>query len=111
MDREFYLMNKDNMVIHFSIARDILGVSHKLVRTGTGVMPIDFTDMGIWLSSRYIMSHRNKIETLFNKLGIHDIEDYIVITHCVSVTDTFWVKECNQKITWEKGVSIQKQAE
>lgn len=102
MIRNFYLMNKNSMVIHFSIIRDVLGVSYKLIKNGTGIMPIDFTDMGTWISSRYIMSHRNRIEELFNSLGIRDIEDYIAITHCISVTDTFWIKECNQSITWER---------
>jgi hypothetical protein len=98
--REFYLMNKDNIIVHFGVKRDALGVNYVALSDLRGSLPLDFTSLHDWIQSRYIMSYRTHIENLFKSLGIFNIEDYMTITHCIAITDTFWIKETSQRLKW-----------
>mgnify|MGYP004519065705 CR=1 FL=1 len=98
---DYYLMNKDNIIFRFNISRDALGVRYSLIGNIQGVMPRDLKDLGKWIEKRHILSHRNDIEILFRSIGINDIESIIDITHCVAITDTFWIKRVNSSKKWE----------
>lgn len=98
--RVFELLNKDVLVYKFAIERNVLGLSYSLLETGAAVPPITLRDMNEWLNSRYVLSHRRHIASLFSSVGIQDLEDFIVITNCVAVTDTYWVREAGSHLSW-----------
>lgn len=98
---DYYLMNKDNIIFRFNINRDALGVKYSLIGNIQGVMPRDLKDIGKWIEKRHILSHRNDVDALFRSIGISDIESQIDITHCVAITDTFWIKGVNSSKTWK----------
>lgn len=96
----FYLMNKDNIVLEFNLERTVLGLSYSIVGEVMEVLPRGLKDFSEWVKSRYIFSHRNDITLLFRQLGINKLEDYLDITNCISITDTFWVKSVDSKKSW-----------
>lgn len=97
---EFYLMNKDNIVVYFNVVRTPLGVNYNILGDVIGALPRDLKDISDWIKSRYILSHRADISALFTQLGIVNIEDYIEITNCISLNDTFWVKSADSNKNW-----------
>ena len=97
---EFYLMNKDNIVVCFNVVRTPLGVNYNILGDVIGALPRDLKDISDWIKSRYILSHRADISALFAQLGIVNIEDYIEITNCISLNDTFWVKSVDSNKNW-----------
>jgi hypothetical protein len=100
--RKFYLQNKDNIIFEFGIDRNLItGINYILLSDINGVLPVGFTNLGEWLDRRYVLSHRLHVKGLFAKLGITSIEDYIPITNCVSLTDTYWVQEVGQNKQWK----------
>lgn len=109
MNTYFSLMNKDNKIIDFIISRDKLSmnvIADKIYNDKAIPLSIKsgYYDLRSWLESRYIMSYRTDIKTFFNTIGIKNLEEFISITHCVSLNDTFWVKPMSSRVTW-KGVS------
>ncbi|MBP3507938.1 MAG: HipA domain-containing protein [Lachnospiraceae bacterium] len=93
-------MNKDNIVLRFEISRSVLGVNYNIVGDVMGVLPKDLVDISEWVKSRYILSHRVDVLALFSQLGAVNIEDYISITNCISLNDTFWIKPADSNKNW-----------
>lgn len=89
----YYLMNKDRIVAEFNI------------NTGSlrkwGKLPYGFSNILDWVKSRYKFSCARNVEEFFNSLGIVSTEDFIYITHCTSLSDTFWVKKKNSSLYWK----------
>ena len=55
---EFYLMNKDNIVVYFNVVRTPLGVNYNILGDVIGALPRDLRDISDWIKSRYILSRR-----------------------------------------------------
>lgn len=100
--REYLLQNKDKVVLRFGIERTVIAVNFHLLSSIDGPLPIGFKTLSDWLDSRFILTHRLQIESLFKQLGIEYIEDYIPITYCVSLTDSYWVQEVGQNKKWSE---------
>lgn len=100
--REYLLQNKDEVVLRFGIERTAIAVNFHLLSSINEPLPIGFKTLFDWLDSRFILTHRLQIESLFKQLGIEYIEDYIPITFCVSLTDSYWVQEVGQNKKWSE---------
>lgn len=96
------LYNKDNLILKFGIERTKISVNYHQLSDIHGEMPIGFTTFSEWLDTRFILTHRNQVSSLFESLGVSCIEDYISITNCISLTDTYWVQEVGQNKTWNE---------
>lgn len=94
-------MNKDVVVLRFSVVRDTLGPNYStLYINRKDLMPKDLRNFRDWLGGRYILSYRNSIEVFFKMLGVNNIEDFMEITNCISLKDSYWVKGINSKKSW-----------
>lgn len=102
--KSFYLMNKDTPVLQFTI-NDVLGVSSINIDKGfTKVVPLSFKGMvsfNKWIEDRLVLSHRRNIFSLLQSEGITKIEDIISCTNCISLLDSFWVREVNSNLSWK----------
>lgn len=55
-----------------------------------------------WIEGRHILEYRVKQRNFFEALGIKSLEEFISVTHGVSLNDCFWLKEENSRITWNQ---------
>lgn len=53
-----------------------------------------------WLDKRQSHIGRRNMVDLFKAAGINTITDYIQVSKCVSLNDTFWIAEEDSKLTW-----------
>lgn len=100
--KSFILLNGNISVLIFSVLRDEFSVNYSVDKILNRVLvPRDMQEIRQWVESRYIMSYRNDIRVFFDILGVSRIEDFIEITNCVSLKDTYWVKGLNSKKHWD----------
>lgn len=93
VEKHYWLMNKDNTVAMFNSKGTII----KCI----GTMPLDYGgDIREWIETRSRFSCARNVKEFFKSIGINSTEDFIHIVHCVSLHDTFWVKEVGSKIKW-----------
>lgn len=55
-----------------------------------------------WLEDRAIPSDRSGIQELMHLLSIDDIHSLYLSDHARSLSDTFWIRESNENITWDQ---------
>lgn len=91
--KTFILMNKDRTVCKFKDFQKISDVR--------GRLPYDFVDLRSWIEVRSRFSCAHNVKEFFKKIGIYTAEDFIEIFHCISLTDTFWMKEEDSKLRWK----------
>lgn len=97
---EYYLMNKDNLVYRFFASVDKKYCILDDIENSNP--PYNFSkDIFSWASSRFLINLRYSVEKLFESLGIDNLLDFIEITNLVSLNDTFWVKNSNDKRAWK----------
>ena len=106
MNTFFKLMNKDSVVLDFTICRNFYTLNFNITKVyDNKQIPLSiksgFYDLRSWLESRYILSYRTDTINFFTNLGISNIEEFIIITKCISLNDTFWVKPMNSGVSWK----------
>lgn len=89
----YYIMNKDIIVAEFNIFLGTFKIFKKL--------PLDFKDLEQWLDCRKRFSCVRDVKSFFESIGIKDTRDFIEVTHCVSLHDTFWVKHIKSNLKWK----------
>lgn len=89
------LMNKDDVVTSVNI------LSNQIEPINPKKLPYGFEDIKSWLEERKKFSCARDIKEFFYKIGIKSDEDFIEVTHCVSLSDTFWIKSVDSKLRWE----------
>lgn len=99
MDRvsTFELMNKDNKLADLEVNR-----SRAYITAVKGDMPGFIGDITDWIDRRTSPIGRANINSLLKLAGIRDKIEYLKVTHCISLTDTLWVREIGSSITWDK---------
>lgn len=90
----YLLMNKDKVVAYI----DILFDTHLI----NGKLPYGYDNARDWISSKAKFSCAKNVKEFFRQIGINNTNDFINITHCVSLQDTFWIKDVNSKLTWNQ---------
>ena len=106
MGYKFNLMNKDKVVLVFSINRSPYSLNFNIdFIVIDDLVPLSiksgFYDLRKWIESRYILAYRVETEKFLATLGISNIEDFITVTKCVSLNDTFWVKPLDSGVSWK----------
>lgn len=97
----YYLMNKDIKVLKFKVQKINNITDYSIVEIyRQNLIPRDLTNLYNWIDKRHILNYRNSISVFFSMLGIKDLSDFIDITHCVSLSDTYWIKGCQSKLRW-----------
>lgn len=91
---KYVLMNKDKAVA------DIDNMFNTQIINGR--LPYDYINFTDWIANRIKFSCVRNIREFFKPIGIQSTEDIIKITHCVSLHDTFWIKEEKSKLTWKE---------
>lgn len=89
---DYYLMNKDSIVAKFNLNSNSINVIRKL--------PIGFSGIRDWIDQRAKFSCARDVKSFFSSIGIMNASDFIEVTHCVALTDTFWVKGVSSKLRW-----------
>lgn len=93
------VMNKDRVVAKFD------SMNH-LIRKDEVLCPLYFKraeDLNGWLASRAIDAHRPNSRLLKKALRLAERDDIntVLSVHAVTVTDTYWVKNEDEELTWE----------
>ena len=95
-------MNKDIEVCTFFITTSEYGMSCNVLKIfRRDLMPHDLRNIQEWVESRYVLSYREGIRLFFRQIGIERLEDFVSITNCISLKDTYWVKGERSKKLWK----------
>ena len=101
-------MNKDVPILRFGSTTQ-KGISTGIVikEVYSNTIPLIFSmgriiDINEWLKGRLVLSHRRDILKQLEFIGIVKIFDIISITNCISLNDTYWVKQVGSKINWDR---------
>ena len=105
LENDFMLMNKDEKILEFSLQPYEFGVKVEEGEQYSGIRPYGFTNMKEWLENRRAPKHREHIEKLLAECGCNTLDGYIRVSHALTLTDTFWVKEAGSNLRW-KDVSL-----
>lgn len=87
-------MNKDTPWLLFDCYEDEFGfTAGKEIEWYTSLRPIGYDNIGDFLDARKAPKHRKHIAELLKKYGCESTENFLRVTHALSLNDTFWVKE------------------
>lgn len=99
----FLLMNKDTKWLLFDCYEDEFGfTAGKEIEWYTSFRPIQYNNIGDFLDARKAPKHRKHIAELLKKYGCESTENFLRLTHALSLNDTFWVKEPESPLTWNE---------
>lgn len=97
----YQLMNQDKCLLDFICRRnEFEEVECVELQWHSPLRPIGFTDLTAFLERRKAPKHRANIAELLHKYGCEDLEGFLLITHALSLNDTFWVKTADSTLTW-----------
>lgn len=88
-----FIMNKNSIVAKVDVYTGEIQV--------IGNLPIGFINIQRWIQDRSKILCVRNLESFLDSIGIHMIQDIIEVTHCVSLSDSFWIKGKNSKLTWD----------
>lgn len=99
----FQLINKDTPWLLFDCYEDEFGfTAGKEIEWYTSLRPIGYDNIGDFLDARKAPKHRKHIAELLKKYGCESTENFLRITHALSLNDTFWVKEPESSLSWDE---------
>ncbi len=95
----YYLMNKDvrlaSFVVEYSRNKEICKTLYKYER-----LPFWISSIDKWVRCRNASNHRSGFSDVLRCKDATDIEGFINLTHCLSLTDTLWVKREDEDLLW-----------
>lgn len=102
---EYYIMNFDIPIVKFNIGRDEIFNTveygqYSVIRPDQ--LPLGFTTVDAWLNARKAPKHRENIEKLLLQCGIRDILGYIDVSLALTLTDAYWVKPIDSKLSFDQ---------
>lgn len=102
----FLLMNKDAEWLLFDCCEDEFGcTAGREIEWYTNLRPIGYDTLEDFLDSRKAPKRRKHIAVLLRQYGCESTENFLRLTHALSLNDTFWVKEPESNLSW-KDVSL-----
>ena len=96
----YYLMNKDNIILEFSIEDSLYGERIKEVKSFSDIRPIGFTNINNWILDRNYAKHKNHFKKWLKKWGIDTSKGFVEITQCLGVNDCLWTKSVDSDLLW-----------
>lgn len=97
----YQLMNKDVVVATYEEKEGLADFHYEEVERLDGYLPHGFINMNDWIDGRQIAKHRTSIEKLMRELGLTTRHDLIGVALCISLTDTFWMKREDERLSWD----------
>ena len=108
---QVYLMNKDNIVLkaeinnqNFDKVIEVYDINYaplQLYNANFDKSKSLVDTWNKWFKGRGIPSGRKDLERLLNNLGVASIEELLLKSYGLSLSDCYWIKHCNSNITWE----------
>jgi hypothetical protein len=97
----FVLMNKDEPALDFECRRNIYDEPEFFeLQWHVDYRPIGYRSLISFLEQRKAPKHRRHIQQLLEQCGCDDLEDFIRVTHALSLNDTFWVRPASATLQW-----------
>ena len=106
-----YLMNKDNIVLkaeinnqNFDKVIEVYDINYAPLQLFNAYYDKSKSlavVLNKWFKGRRIPSWRKDLERLLNNLGVASIEELLLKSYGLSLSDCYWIKDCNSNITWE----------
>ena len=93
----YRMMNKDRQIALVNISKNFIGITEV-----TGNIPYYIGDLATWIENRTSPVGRMNVDLMLKLAGIRNKEEYLSITHGISLTDTLWFKTLDSNITWDK---------
>ena len=64
-------------------------------------LPFWSQPLSTWVANRSSAKHRAHVEKILEMCGAKTKSGFIALTHCLSLTDTLWVKSDRESVTWK----------
>ena len=100
-DLIYTLMNKEIPLCDFVIEGEGELELCRIVRE-YNPLPFWCNDIDSWVSGRSSAKHREHVNKILEYCGGKTKSGFIALTHCLSLTDTLWVKSNREEATWAK---------
>ena len=97
----YTLLNKENPLCDFVIEGQGELELCKIVKE---YKPLPFwcEPISTWVSNRSAAKHRSHVDKILEMCGGKTKSGFIALTHCLSLTDTLWVKSNHEDVTWSQ---------
>ena len=97
----YTLLNKENPLCDFVIEGQGELELCKIVKE---YKPLPFwcEPISTWVSNRSAAKHRAHVNKILELCGGKTKSGFIALTHCLSLTDTLWVKSNHEDVTWSQ---------
>lgn len=99
----YSLMNKERQILTFSTFKTEYGATKaRNVRVlAPEGLPVEYTgDIIGFIERRKAPKHRKHIQSILRQLGAEDIDGFIRVSRGASLTDTFWVRNDDEPLSW-----------
>ena len=101
INNEYFLMNKDEVLLYFYLESTIIEDTVEEIKRYSSSLPLGYVNIRDWLESRKAPKHRKYIKKLLQQCGIVTLKDFVNVSYCLSLNDTFWVKPKSKDLKWE----------
>ena len=97
----YTLINKETPLCDFIIEGEGELELCKIVKE-YNPLPFWCEPLSAWLDNRSSAKHRAHVNKILDMCGGITKSGFIARTHCLSLTDTLWVKSSKENVTWKK---------
>lgn len=102
MDEKYYLMNKDEKLLAFTIQHSAFGEKAVETESFSSVRPTGFTDIATWIEGRNYAKHKAHLKKWLKEWQIDSVRGFLKVTHALGINDCLWVKNRDSDLEWEK---------
>ena len=97
----YTLINKETPLCDFIIEGEGELELCKIVKKYTS-LPFWCEPISTWVGNRSAAKHRTHVNKILEMCGGKTKSGFIAFTHCLSLTDTLWVKSSLENVTWKQ---------
>ncbi|MCR5081638.1 MAG: hypothetical protein K6B17_09870 [Treponema sp.] len=97
----YTLINKETPLCDFIIEGEGELELCKIVKE-YNPLPFWCNPLSTWVDNRSSAKHRSHVNKILEMCGGKTKSGFIALTHCLSLTDTLWVKSEKENVTWKQ---------
>lgn len=101
MKQDFYLMNKNDKLLSFTVEETPLGEMIRETASFSKVRPQGFKDIATFITQRNFAKHKEHFKKWLKEWGIDNTIGFCDVTHGLSLNDALWITDINSSLTWE----------
>lgn len=101
MTDRYYLMNRDEKLLAFTVEHSALGEKVRETETFSSIRPIGFIDIATWIEGRNYAKHKEHLKKWLKEWQIDSLCGFLDVTHALGINDCLWVKRCDSELTWK----------